>query len=197
MKYRFAWTFPIVFSPHDSNVLYAGGNHVFRTRDEGMSWEEISPDLSLNEPSRQGASGGDITRESAGAEVHATCACIVESPHRKGEIWASTDDGLVQVTRDDGASWQNVTPPELPELAYVGCVELSAHDADTVYVAATRYKLADYRPYLFRSTDGGRTWRSIDGDFPAGEITRVIRADPRPAGAAVRRHGDRRLRQPR
>ena len=178
MKYRFAWTFPIVFSPHDSNVLYAGGNHVFRTRDEGMSWEEISPDLSLNELSRQGASGGDITRESAGAEVHATCACIVELPHRKGEIWASTDDGLVQVTRDDGASWQNATPPELPELAYVGCVELSAHDADTVYVAATRYKLADYRPYLFRSADGGRSWRSIGSGFPAGEITRVIRADP-------------------
>ena len=177
MRYRFAWTFPIVFSPHDSNVLYAGGNHVFRTRNEGMSWEEISPDLSLNDVSRQGASGGEITAESAGAEVHATCACVVESPHRKGEIWASTDDGLVHVTRDDGASWQNVTPPELPELAYVGCVEISAHDADTVYVAATRYKLCDYKPYLFRTTDSGRTWQSIAGDFPVNEITRVIRAD--------------------
>jgi photosystem II stability/assembly factor-like uncharacterized protein len=178
MRYRFAWTFPIVFSPHDSNVLYAGGNHVFRTRNEGMSWEEISPDLSLNDKSRQGVSGGDITPESAGAETHATCACIVESPHRKGEIWASTDDGLVHVTRDDGASWQNVTPPALPELAYVGCVEISALDPDTVYVAATRYKLADYQPYLFRSRDGGRTWRSISDGFPAGEITRVVRADP-------------------
>jgi photosystem II stability/assembly factor-like uncharacterized protein len=176
MKYRFAWTFPIVFSPHDSNVLYAGGNHVFRTRNEGMDWEEISPDLSLNDLSRQGASGGDITRESAGAEVHATCACIAESPHRKGEIWASTDDGLVHVTRDDGGSWRNVTPPLMPELAYVGCVEISAHDADTVYLAATRYKLADYEPCLFRTTDGGRSWQSIS--FPAGEITRVIRADP-------------------
>jgi photosystem II stability/assembly factor-like uncharacterized protein len=177
MRYRFAWTFPIVFSPHDSGVLYAGGNHVFRTKNEGMSWEEISPDLSLNDVSRQGASGGEITAESAGAEVHATCACVVESPHRKGEIWASTDDGLVHVTRDDGASWQNVTPPELPELAYVGCVEISTHDADTVYVAATRYKLCDYKPYLFRTTDSGRTWQSIAGDFPTNEITRVIRAD--------------------
>ena len=123
-------------------------------------------------------SGGDITRESAGAEVHATCACLVESPHRKGEIWASTDDGLVHVTRDDGASWQNVTPPDMPALAYVGCVEISAHDADTVYVAATRYKLADYQPYLFRSSDSGRSWQSISGSFPAGEITRVLRADP-------------------
>ena len=178
MKYRFAWTFPIVFSPHGSNVLYAGGNHVFRTRNEGMSWQEISPDLSLNDISRQGASGGEITRESAGAEVHATCACVVESPHRKGEIWASTDDGLVHVTRDDGASWQNVTPPDLPELAYIGCVEISPHDADTIYLAATRYKLADYKPYLFRSVDGGRSWRSISDGFPASEITRVVRADP-------------------
>jgi photosystem II stability/assembly factor-like uncharacterized protein len=178
LKYRFAWTFPIVFSHHDSNVLYAGGSHLFRSKNEGMSWEEISPDLSLNEKSRQGHSGGDITHESAGAEVHATLASVMESPHRKGEIWGSTDDGLVQVSRDDGKSWQNVTPKGMPELAYVGCVEVSAHDADTVYVSATRYKLADYKPYLFRTTDSGKTWQSINGDFPAGEITRVVRADP-------------------
>jgi photosystem II stability/assembly factor-like uncharacterized protein len=178
LKYRFAWTFPIVFSPHDAGVLYAGGNRVFRTRDEGMNWEAISPDLSLNEVTRQGHSGGDITHESAGAETHATCASVVESPHRKGEIWASTDDGLVHVTRDDGGSWRDVTPPDMPELAYVGCVEVSPHDPDTIYLAATRYKLADYQPYLFRSTDSGRSWRAINGDFPKGEITRVVRADP-------------------
>ena len=158
--------------------MYAAGNHVFRSRDEGMSWEEISPDLSLNDPARQGPSGGDITAENAGAEVHATCASVVESPHRQGEIWASTDDGLVHVTRDGGESWQNVTPSSMPELAYVGCVEISAHDADTIYLAATRYKLADYRPYLFRSSDGGRSFESINGDFPDNEITRVVRADP-------------------
>ena len=178
MRYRFAWTFPIVFSPHDSGTLYAGGNHVFRSRDEGMSWEEISPDLSLNDKSRQGHSGGDITHESAGAEVHATCASVAPSPHRPEEIWASTDDGLVHVTRDGGKTWDNVTPPGMPELAYVGCVEISRHGPDTIYLAATRYKLADYRPYLFRSTDGGRHFESINGDFPQGEITRVVRADP-------------------
>ena len=182
LKYRFAWTYPILFSPHDSDVLYVAGNHVFRSRDEGMSWEVISPDLSLNDKSRQDHSGGDVTRESAGAEVHATCACVVESKHRPGEIWASTDDGLVHVTRDGGASWVNVTPPGMPALAYVGCVEISAHDADTVYVAATRYKLADYEAYLFRTVDGGVSWQSINGDFPAGEITRVVRADPETAG---------------
>ncbi len=178
LKYRFAWTFPIVFSPHDPNTLYVGGNCVFRTRNEGMDWEKISPDLSLNDRSRQQHSGGDITRESAGAEVHATCACVVESPHHKGEIWASTDDGLVHVTRDDGKKWTNVTPKALPKLAYVGCVELSAHDAKTIYVAATRYKLADYNPYLFKSSDGGKSWKSINGNLPKGEITRVLRADP-------------------
>jgi photosystem II stability/assembly factor-like uncharacterized protein len=178
MRYRFAWTFPIVFSPHDSGILYAAGNHVFRSSDEGMSWQEISPDLSLNDKSRQGHSGGDITRESAGAEVHATCASLAPSPHRPGEIWASTDDGLVHVTRDGGESWQNVTPPAMPELAYVGCVEISPHDPDTIYLAATRYKLADYQPYLFRSTDGGRSFEAINGDFPDNEITRVVRADP-------------------
>ncbi|RVD67270.1 glycosyl hydrolase, partial [Mesorhizobium sp. M4A.F.Ca.ET.029.04.2.1] len=97
---------------------------------------------------------------------------------RKGEIWVSTDDGLVHVTRNDGGQWINVTPEAMPELAYVGCVEISSHDADTVYVAVTRYKLADYQPYLFRTRDGGRSWQSIVGDFPIGEITRVVRADP-------------------
>ncbi len=132
MKYRFAGTFPIVFSPHDSNVLYAGGSHGFRTRDEGMNWEEISPDLSLNDLSRQEASGGPITRESAGAEIHATCACIAESPHRKGEIWASTDDGLVHVTRDDGASWRNVTPRiQTAASRYAKCMDTAAPSART------------------------------------------------------------------
>ncbi|HZQ01604.1 MAG TPA: hypothetical protein VFB13_18820 [Reyranella sp.] len=182
MKYRFAWTYPIVFSPHDPQTLYAGGNCVFRTRDEGMSWEKISPDLSLNDRSRQGPSGGTITRESAGAEVHATCACVVESPHRTGEIWASTDDGLVHVTRDGGKKWTEVTPRAMPKLAYVGCVEVSPHDPDTIYLAATRYKLADYKPYLFKSSNGGKSWTSINGNLPNDEISRVVRADPKARG---------------
>ncbi len=178
MKYRFAWTFPLVFAPGDPKTLYAGGNRVFRTRDEGASWDCISPDLSLNDVSRQGHSGGELTHDTAGAEVHATCACVTPSPHRAAEIWASTDDGLVHVTRDDGAKWRNVTPKGMPKLAYVGCVEISAHDADTVYVAATCFKLAHYKAYLFRSRDSGKSWSNIEGDLPDGEITRVVRADP-------------------
>ena len=178
LKYRFAWTFPLVFAPSDSKTLYAGGNRVFCTRDEGHSWTAISPDLSLNDPDRQGYSGGSLTNETAGAEVHATCACVAISRHRKQEIWASTDDGLVHVTRDHGRKWQNVTPKGMPALAYVGCVEISAHDPDTVYVSATRYKLADYRPYLFVTRDGGKTWAPIVGDLAQDEITRVVRADP-------------------
>ncbi|MER9242950.1 hypothetical protein [Mesorhizobium sp. M0633] len=177
MRYRFGWTFPITFSPRDQKTLYIGGNHVFRSRDEGSSWTVISADLSLNDPARQDHSGGVLTHDDSGAEVHATCASVVESPHRKGEIWASTDDGLVHVTRNDGARWSNATPEAMPELAYVGCVEISPHDADTVYVAATRYKLADYQPYLFRTKDRGKSWESIVGDFPNGEIIRVVRAD--------------------
>ncbi len=146
-----------------------------------MSWEKISPDLSLNDRSRQGASGGNITRESAGAEIHATCASVVESPHRKGEIWASTDDGLVHVTRDGGKNGKNVTPKALPELAYVGCVEISPHDPDTIYVAATRYKLADYRPHVFKSSNGGRSWTGDQGR-PAGERDHARPVDPTAKG---------------
>ena len=182
LKYRFAWTFPIVFSPHDSNTLYAGGSHLFRTRNEGQSWDAISPDLSRNDSEKLGNSGGPLTGDGASAEAYASLATFAESPHQPGELWAGTDDGLVHVSRDDGKNWHDVTPKAMPDLAYIGTVEMSTHDADTIYLTATRYKLDDYDPYLFRSTDGGKSWQSINGDFPKGEITRVLRADPVRAG---------------
>lgn len=182
LKYRFAWTFPIVFSPHDVGTIYVGGNHVFRTRDEGMSWDRISPDLSRNDIAKLDFSGGPLTSDSAGAEQYATCASVVESTHRKDEIWASTDDGLVHVTRDGGDNWADVTPADMPEWAYVGNVEISAHDADTVYLSATRFKLSDYKPYLFKTSDGGKNWQRISDSFPQDEITRVIREDSERAG---------------
>ncbi|MDG1879265.1 MAG: hypothetical protein P8I84_02090, partial [Paracoccaceae bacterium] len=177
LKYRFAWTFPIIFSPHDAGTIYVGGNHVFRTRDEGMSWDCISPDLSRNDIEKLDFSGGPLTRDSAGAEQYASCASVVESTHRKGELWASTDDGLVHVTRDEGKNWENVTPRDMPEWAYIGNVEISLHDPDTIYISATRFKLSDYKPYLFKSSDSGKTWSSISESLPQNEITRVIRVD--------------------
>ena len=182
LKYRFAWTFPIVFSPHDSNTLYAGGSHLFRTRNEGQSWEAISPDLSRNDSEKLGSSGGPLTGDGASAEAYASLATFAESSHRPGELWAGTDDGLVHTSKDGGQNWRNVTPKAMPDLAYVGTVEISPHDADTIYLTATRYKLDDYDPYLFQSKDGGKNWQSIAGDFPDGEITRVLRTDPVRAG---------------
>ena len=182
LKYRFAWTFPILFSPHDSGTLYVGGNHVFRSYDEGMSWDCISPDLSRNDIEKLDFSGGPLNHDSAGAEQYASCASVVESIHRKGELWASTDDGLVHVTRDGGLNWENVTPKDMPEWAYVGNVEVSCHDPDTVYLSATRFKLSDYKPYLFVTRDSGKTWLSISTNFPQTEITRVIRSDTEKAG---------------
>ena len=182
LKYRFAWTFPIVFSPHDSNTLYAGGSHLFRTRNEGQSWEAISPDLSRNDSEKLGSSGGPLTGDGASAEAYASLATFAESSHRPGELWAGTDDGLVHTSKDGGQNWRNVTPKAMPDLAYIGTVEISPHDADTIYLTATRYKLDDYDPYLFQSKDGGKNWQSIAGDFPDGEITRVLRTDPVRAG---------------
>lgn len=178
MRYRFPWTFPIVFSPHDANVLYTCGNHVFRTTDGGSSWEAISPDLTRNDESKLEPSGGPLTLDTSGAEHYCTISVFIESAHEAGVFWAGSDDGLVHISEDGGRSWRNVTPPDLPEWSFVTVIEPSAHDASTVYLAATRYKLDDFSPYLFKTTDRGQSWKRIDGTFPQNEITRVLRADP-------------------
>lgn len=178
LRYRFAWTFPIVISPHDPNVLYAGGNMLFCSRDEGSSWRALSPDLSRADVSKLDASGGPINKDVSGAEQYGTLATFVESVHEKGVFWAGTDDGLVHLSRDGGKHWESITPPELPAWSYVGCIEVSPHDPASAYVSATRYKLDDYRPYLYKTSDYGLNWYNINGDFPQGEITRVVRADP-------------------
>jgi len=175
-KYRFAWTYPIVFSPHDPNVLYVAGNHIFRTTDEGQSWQIISPDLSRADPDTLGPSGGPLTLDTSGAETYATVFAFVESPHEAGVFWAGTDDGLVHLSRDGGANWNEITPPDLPDRALISMIEASPHDAATVYVAATRYKLDDYAPYLYKTSDYGQTWTQLDA-FPEDEITRCVRVD--------------------
>ncbi|MGI9612233.1 MAG: WD40/YVTN/BNR-like repeat-containing protein [Acidimicrobiales bacterium] len=186
LRHRFPWTFPILFSPHDSGVLYTAGARVFRTTDEGHSWEAISPDLTTNDASKLGPSGGPITKDTSGAEHYCSIHTFRESPHEPGVLWAGSDDGLVHISRDSGDTWTDVTPTDLPDWSFVRTVEPSPHDPATLYVAATKYKLADNTPYLFKTTDYGETWRSITGEGEGalgdGDFVRVIRADPERAG---------------
>ncbi len=178
LKYRFQWTYPIVISPYDPNTLYVTGNHVLRSTDEGDSWEEISPDLTRNDPSRLGASGGPITKDNVGTEYYGTIFAFAESPVERGVFWAGSDDGLVHVSRDGGGSWEQVTPEELPEWALISIIEPSPHDPAVAYLAATRYKLDDFTPYLFKTDDYGQHWTPIAAGLPNDVFTRVIREDP-------------------
>ena len=186
LKHRFQWTFPLFLSPFDPNVLYAAGECLFRSTDEGSSWEAISPDLTRHDPSTLGSSGGPITLDNTSAEVYATIFAAVESSHERGTFWVGTDDGLVHISRDGGANWSEITPTDLKapggEWSLISNIELSAHDAATAYLAATRYKLADVRPYLYRTNDYGQTWTKIVSGIPEDDFTRVIREDPRCRG---------------
>ncbi|HEU5423561.1 MAG TPA: glycosyl hydrolase, partial [Nitrolancea sp.] len=184
LKYRFQWTFPVEFSPHDPDVLYVTSNHVHRSRDEGHSWEVISPDLTHNNPQWLEASGGPITADNSGAEIYCTIFAFRESPSERGVLWAGSDDGLIHVSRDNGQSWQNVTPPQnlMPQWSQILIIEPCAHHNGEVYVAATRYKFDDPSPFLFKTSDYGQTWTSINGNLPKECITRVVREDPEVEG---------------
>jgi photosystem II stability/assembly factor-like uncharacterized protein len=178
MKYRFQWNYPILFSPNDPDTLYAAGDHLFKTTNGGTSWEIISPDLTRNDKSKQGPSGGSITKDNTSIEYYDIIFTVAESPVKKGVIWAGTDDGLVQVTQDGGKKWDNVTPKGMPEWIQVNSIEASPFDAGTAYVAATMYKFDDFRPFLYKTTDYGKTWKQINSGIPANAFTRVIREDP-------------------
>lgn len=177
-KYRFQWTAPVLLSPHDPNVLYTTGNYVFRSTDEGSSWEIISPDLTRNDVTKQEASGGPPTKDNTGAEYYDTIFAFAESPITPGLFWAGSDDGLVHVSRDGGASWQNVTPGDLPEWALISIIEPSPHDPATAYVAAARWKWDDFHPYLYKTNDYGATWTKITDGIAENDFTRAIREDP-------------------
>jgi len=182
LKYRFQWNFPILFSPHDQNTLYAGGNVLFKSTNEGQTWQAISGDLTRNDKSRQGSSGGPITKDNTSIEYFCTIFTVIESPVGKGVIWVGSDDGLVHVTRDGGKNWQNVTPPGMPEWIQINSIDASSFEAGTAYVAATAYKLDDFKPYLFKTSDYGKTWKKITSGIPAGAFTRVVREDPNRRG---------------
>ncbi len=177
-KYRFQWTFPILISPHDPSVLYATGNHIFRSTDEGSSWEIISPDLTRNDVAKLEASGGPPTKDNTGAEFYCTIFAFAESPLERGLLWAGSDDGLMHISQDGGKIWRNVTPAELPEWALINIIEPSPHDPATAYVAATRYKWDDFQPYLYKTNDYGATWTKITTGIAENDFTRVIREDP-------------------
>jgi len=177
MRYRFQWNFPIFFSPHPPHALYAAANVLFRSLDEGHSWTMVSPDLTRNDPEKLLPSGGPITKDNTGVEYYCTIFAALESPHEKGVLWAGTDDGLIHVSRDEGNTWSNVTPPGMPEWAQVNSIEAHPFETGGLYVAATRYKSDDFAPYLYKTTDYGATWARIDEGIERNEFTRVVRAD--------------------
>jgi photosystem II stability/assembly factor-like uncharacterized protein len=175
-KYRFQWNFPIFFSQHDSKTLFAAANVLFKTNDGGESWEQISEDLTRNDPSKLGSSGGPITKDNTSVEYYCTIFAACESTIDEDTIWAGTDDGLLHVTRDGGKEWTDVTPPDLPEWSQINSIEAHPTEAGGLYVAATRYKLDDFRPYLYKTTDFGETWTEITNGIDSKHFTRVIRA---------------------
>jgi len=177
LEHRFNWTSPLTMSPFDPDTLYYGMERLYKTSNRGGSWSAISPDLTRNDKSKQQASGGPITKDITSVEYYDTVFAIAESPLRRGMIWVGTDDGLVQLTRDDGGSWTNVTPSAMPAWSTISMIEPSRYDADTAYVAVDRHKLDDIRPYVFVTRDGGRSWTRIDAGLPQGSFVHAVRED--------------------
>ncbi|MEK6565331.1 MAG: glycosyl hydrolase [Bacteroidota bacterium] len=182
MKYRFQWTFPIVFSPHDPNVLYVTGNHVFKSTNEGMSWDIIGPDLTRNDPAKLGSSGGPLTKDNTGVEYYGTIFTFAESAVQKGVMWSGSDDGVIHVSTDAGANWRNVTPKDLPEWSRISIIDVSPHDAGTAYAAIKRYQLDDFKPYIYKTNDFGKTWKKIVRGIPDNEFVHAVREDPNKKG---------------
>ncbi len=176
-KYRFNWNAPIIVSPQNPKVIYHGGNVVLKTTDGGINWQEISPDLTRNDKTKQENGGGPYTNEGAGGEVYNTLAYMTASPHKAGVLWTGSDCGLVHVTQDDGKTWQNVTPPSLGE-TLINSIEVSPHDAATAYVVATNYKQNDFSPQILVTKDFGKTWTKIVNGIGTEDFARVVREDP-------------------
>lgn len=181
LRYRFQWVAPILVSRHDPNVVYHGSQYVHRTRDGGMTWETISPDLTTNTPAHQEAAGGPINHDVTGVEIYNTIFAISEDPQDARTLWTGSDDGRVHLTRDGGSSWQDITPRAMPQFGTVENIDLSAHQPGRAYMAVQKYRLDDFRPYIFRTDDYGRTWTLLtDGSngIPAGSPVRAVREDP-------------------
>ncbi|KAB7528788.1 glycosyl hydrolase [Flagellimonas olearia] len=176
MKYLYNWNAPIIWSQHEPGTFYHGAQLVLRTRDNGVTWEEISPDLTRDQDDKQGNGGGPYTNEAVGAENYGTLSYMIESPHEKRVFYTGSDDGLVHITKNGGETWENITPKGLRE-CLINAIEVSPHDPATVYIATTRYKFNDHTPALYKSSDYGKTWANISTGIPYGSFTRVVRED--------------------
>ncbi len=181
LVHRFQWVSPLLLSPHNPDVLYTAAECVFKSGDHGQSWTQISGDLTRNDKSKQQPSGGPLTNDITSVEYYDTIFALAESPVKKGTIWAGTDDGLIQVTTDDGQHWSNVTP-KMPEWSTVDLIEPSPHDGNTAYVAVDRHKLDDFKPYIFKTSDLGKRWSAITDGIPDGSYVHAVREDPKRRG---------------
>lgn len=182
LKHRVQWTFPIVFSPHDPNMLYTTSQYVMRSTNGGQSWRKISPDLTRNDPSTLGPSGGPITKDNTSVEYYGTVFTVAESPVERGMIWAGSDDGLVHLTRNGGGTWQNVTPPQMPKWGLCSMIEPSWHASGTAYLAVDNHENDDLAPHIYRTRDGGRTWTETVAGLAPDSYVRVVREDPHRKG---------------
>ena len=182
LRYRFQWNFPIALSPHDPHTLYAAANVLWKTTDGGGSWQAISPDLTRDDKSKGGPTGGPITKDNTSVEYYGTIFYVAESPLAAGLIWTGSDDGLVHLTRDGGKTWRDVTPQGAPKWLMWNSIEPSPYEAGGAYLAGTLYKADDFHPYLYRTSDYGATWTRIVDGIPADHFTRVVRADPHRRG---------------
>lgn len=182
LKYRFQWNFPFFFSPHNPKRLYAAGNHLFVTENEGQSWEMISPDLTTNDKTRQASSGGPITKDNTSVEYYCTIFTVTESELEKDLLWTGSDDGLINVSRDGGKHWENVTPPEAGKWMMWNCIETDPFKKGTAYFVGTKYKLDDFAPYIFKTEDYGKTWKRITHGIDNMHFTRALRADRKRPG---------------
>ena len=182
LEHRFQWTAPLMFSPNDPKVIYHAGERIFRTTDEGQHWEAISPDLTRNDKSKQQPSGGDLTIDDTGTEYYDTVFALAESAVKPGVIWAGSDDGLLHVTQDGGKNWADITPKDLPEWSRVSGIDASSFDAGTAYVAIDRHQNDDLKPYIYKTSDYGKTWMKIVKGIPETAFARAVREDPKRKG---------------
>jgi len=182
LKYRFQWTAPILVSKFDSNVLYHAAQVLFKTTNEGQSWEIISPDLTTNDKEKQKSSGGPITKDNTSVEYYCTIFALAESYHDPKILWVGTDDGLVHITKDGGKKWENITPKEMPKWSLISSIEPSRFDPAAAYLAVDRHELDDFKPYIYKTDNFGQSWKLIVNGLPQNTFVRVVREDPKRKG---------------